>query len=290
MHKKVPGMSTKDKVAKLKRLLFVSLASVMAVSLCFVSAAHAEEEELTLPNPGITPDSPLYVLDRAMETVQEFFTRNAQARARLQVSFAAERVAEIKFLLETNGVEAKGLDVAQTRLEAHVARVTDIIESQQESGSDVSALTEEVLDDFQQQREAVMRAFQKTQQGLNAEMEALQEQLRLANQGSDTALQERIRVEMAAVEAEVDEAGAGVGEAIAAFAKAKKDRLRKEMGGGDGGEDEDIDGDDEDEDEDVDEGADQEDDDDEDDDEDDEDDEDDDEDDDNGHKGGNGKN
>jgi len=275
MHRQLPDMPTRDKIAKLKRLLFVSLAGVMAVSLCFVGAAHAEEEELILPDPGITPDSPLYVLDRAMETVQEFFTRNAQARARLQVSFAAERVAEIKFLLETNGVEAKGLDVAQTRLEAHVARATDIIEGQQESGSDVSALTEEVLDDFQQQREAVMRAFQKTQQGLNAEMEALQEQLRLANQGSDTALQERIRVEMAVVEAEVDEAGAGVGEAIAAFAKAKKDRLRKEMGGGDDG-DEDIDGDDEDED--VDEGAGQ------------EDDDDDDDDDEDGHGGGKGKN
>ncbi len=285
MHKQLPGMPTKDKVAKLKRLLFVLLAAVIAVSLCFVGAAHAEEEELTLPDPGITPDSPLYVFDRAMETAQEFFTRNAQARARLQVSFAAERVAEIKLLLEKNGVEAEGLDVAQTRLEAHMAKATDIIEGEQESGSDVSALAEEILDDFQQQREAMRKVFQKTQQGLNAEMEALQEQLRVANQGSDTALQERIRVEMAAIEAEADEVEADADEAIAAF-EAERNRLMKGVGGGDEDDgDNDI--------EDLDEGADQDDDDGEDEDdqdEDDDDDGDDDDDDENGHNDGKGKN
>jgi len=223
---------------KLKKFRTILISCLIIISLLFGGTAQAQDEESPLPDPGITPDSPFYFLDGFFEDIQEFFTFNPQAKARLHVAFAAERVAEIKVMLETKGVEAKGLDVAQARLEAHVSKAVGIIESEQEKGSDVSALVYEILDDFHEQREAVKEAFKEAKQEFFSKREALQEQLRAANKAGDTALQERIRQELAAIEAGKDAAEAEKDEAIAAL-EAERNRLRVRIEG----ELEDVDGD-----------------------------------------------
>ncbi len=215
---------------KLKKFRIILISCLIITSLLFGGTAYAQDEELPLPDPGITPDSPFYVLDMFFEGMQEFFTFNPQAKARLHVAFAAERIAEIKVMLETKGVEAKGLDVAQARLEAHVAKAVDIIENEKEKGSDVSALVHEVLDDFHAQREAVKGAFGEAKEEFLSEKKALQEQLRAANKAGDTALQERIRQELAEIEAGKDAAEAEKDKAIAAL-EAERNRLRVRMEG-----------------------------------------------------------
>jgi hypothetical protein len=241
---------------KLKKFRTILISCLIITSLLFGGTAYAQDEELPLPDPGITPDSPFYFLDMFFEGMQEFFTFNPEAKARLHVAFAAERIAEIKVMLETKGVRAKGLDVAQARLEAHVARAVDIIESEQEKGSDVSALVHEILGDFHEQREAVKEAFGEAKEEFLSERKALQEQLRVANKDGNTALQERIRQELAAIEAWKDAAEAEKDEAIAAF-EAERNRLRVRMEGeledvDEGVDDEDIDDDINDDDDDVD--------------------------------------
>jgi len=236
---------------KLKKFRAILISCLIITPLLFGSTAYAQDEELELPSPGITPDSPFYGLDRFFEGMQEFFTFNPEAKARLHVAFAAERIAEIKVMLETKGVEAKGLDIAQARLEAHVAKAVDIIESEQEKGSDVSAIVHEILDDFHEQREAVKKAFGEAKEEFLSEKKALQEQLRVANKAGDTALQERIRQELAAIEAGKDAAEAEKDEAIAAL-EAERNRLRVRIEEEDGDIDEDIGDDDEDVDDDED--------------------------------------
>ena len=215
---------------KLKKFRAILISCLIITSLLFGGTAYAQDEELELPSPGITPDSPFYVLDMFFEDMQEFFTFNPEAKARLHVAFAAERIAEIKVMLETKGVEAKGLDVAEARLEAHVAKAVDIIESEQEKGSDVSALVHEILDDFHKQRQAVKEAFGEAKEEFLSEKKALQEQLRAANKAGDTALQERIRQELAEIEAGKDAAEAEKDKAIAAL-EAERNRLRMRMEG-----------------------------------------------------------
>ena len=113
---------------KLKRLGVLLLSCVVLISLLFGGTAWAqeeesslpdlgitppgEEEEPSLPDAGITPISSFYFFERIFETIQEFLTLNPEAKARLNVAFAAERVAEIQVMLQAEGVEAEGLDVA----------------------------------------------------------------------------------------------------------------------------------------------------------------------------------
>lgn len=61
----------------------------------------------TQPQPavqaGLTPDSPLYFLDRLFESVELFLTRNPESRVRLYVSFARERLAELRLVANQKG-------------------------------------------------------------------------------------------------------------------------------------------------------------------------------------------
>ena len=124
------------------------------------------QNQVTLPRPGLTPDSPFYFLDRFFETLQEFFTFNPEAKARLQVTFAGERIAEIKILLETKGVEAKGLDVAQSRLQANIARAAEILQSEKEKGRDVSQLSKDLEDEFEAREKLLEESFKEQERTL----------------------------------------------------------------------------------------------------------------------------
>lgn len=53
-----------------------------------------------LPSPGVTPDSWLYGLDRAIEALQKAFTFAPEAKAKLALQLAAERLSEAEEMLE----------------------------------------------------------------------------------------------------------------------------------------------------------------------------------------------
>ena len=87
----------------------------VAISLFLGSTVFAQSQQAALPSAGLTPESPFYFLDKFGEALRSFFTFNPEGKAHLQITFAAERIAEIKVVLETKGVDAKGLEVAQGR-------------------------------------------------------------------------------------------------------------------------------------------------------------------------------
>jgi hypothetical protein len=71
----------------MKKIIIVCLLSFI-LSIVGVSAQEG------LPDPGITPDSFLYGLDRALEALQKALTLAPEAKAKLALRLASERIAE----------------------------------------------------------------------------------------------------------------------------------------------------------------------------------------------------
>ena len=70
-----------------------------------VQPIYNNETIVELPDPGITPDSPLWGLERAMERIQLILTFDKAERAKLGLEQAAERLAEVQKMIEENKIE-----------------------------------------------------------------------------------------------------------------------------------------------------------------------------------------
>ncbi|MDP3697094.1 MAG: DUF5667 domain-containing protein [Candidatus Taylorbacteria bacterium] len=128
-------------------LLFIPvLAFILSPVEGFAQAGLPAEATRSGAKAGLTPENPFYFLDAFVETLQEFFTFNSENKARLQITLATERVAEIKVILETKGIEAKGLMIAQTRLQKHLGNAAKIVTKQKDDGKDVGKITKEIND------------------------------------------------------------------------------------------------------------------------------------------------
>lgn len=122
---------------------------LFAVSLFFIPfLVFAQNPQVVLPSAGVTPDSPFYFLDRLGESLQQFFTLNPEAKAKLQIEFAGERISEIKVIVEKKGIDAKELAVAESLLQANVAYAAKIVREEKATGKDVEALAKTLNDEF----------------------------------------------------------------------------------------------------------------------------------------------
>ena len=144
----------------IRKIFLLSLLLVLTVFFSLEIDVFGQNTQFKLPKAGITPDSFFYFLDSFLESLQEFFTFNPEGKAHLQITFAAERIAEIKVLLERKGVEAKGLDIAQSKLRAHLAKAVDIISDQKAKGKDVSNLAKELDDKFDEPKFAQLKPLE----------------------------------------------------------------------------------------------------------------------------------
>ena len=176
---------------------------IALISLLFIPFfVFAQNQKIVLPNAGITPESPFYFFDKLGESLQEFFTFNFEGKARLQITFAAERVAEIKVILETKGVEAKGLGVAQTRLQAHLAQAITIVNDEKQKGKDVSNLAKELDDKLETPKSALADSFKAEKRVLEAKENELKTQLKVAHRAGDTAKEKALAQELGQVKAQ----------------------------------------------------------------------------------------
>lgn len=173
------------------------------VALIFGGAALAHTA-VELPDPGLTPESTFYFLDRFGEALREFFTFNPEGKARLQLAFTAERISEIKVILEAKGVQARGLDVAQSRLLAHLASASAILDDQRAEGKDVSSLASELDDEFDAQKAALKLAFDEEKQAFKAEENELRAKIREARRAGNTAEVEALLRQLADVKTQLE--------------------------------------------------------------------------------------
>ncbi len=159
-------------------------------------------EVAPLPNPGLTPESSFYFLDRLGEAIREFLTFSPEAKARLHVAFAAERIAEIKVVFEAKGVEARGLDVALSRLQTNIERARQAVETAEAAGRDVSDLALDISEDFAARRAALKLAFAEEEAKLETREDELKNQIRAARDAGNAAEVERLAGELGRLKAE----------------------------------------------------------------------------------------
>jgi hypothetical protein len=103
--------------------------SVSLLSLCLafctgfsspVLAGHGFASSFTniewLPEPGRTPDSALYRLDAAQEEGKLFLAQTAEAKTRLCLIFAREKLAELEAMVKAEKAEAAKIAAERYRL------------------------------------------------------------------------------------------------------------------------------------------------------------------------------
>lgn len=185
----------------IKKTFFIPL---FALALFTSSTAFAQSPQTTLPSAGLTPESAFYFLDTFGESLREFFTFNPEGKARLHVTFAAERIAEIKVILETKGAEARGLEEAKSRLQAHLATVSTILDDEKTKGKDVSVLASELDDDFDDQKDALKQVFKEQKNVLKEKEAVLKQKIKEARQVGNATQVETLLAELVAVKAEKD--------------------------------------------------------------------------------------
>lgn len=164
-----------------------NIAKSIFISILLVPFLVFAQNQIVLPNAGFTPESPFYFLDRFGEALREFFTFNSEGKARLQIVFAAERIAEIKVILETKGVEAPGLEVAQSRLQAHLANAATVLDSEKVRGRNVSKLASELDDKFEGPKSALKETFRTQKQTLENQEDELKAKIKDARRVGDTS-------------------------------------------------------------------------------------------------------
>ncbi|MFC1961959.1 DUF5667 domain-containing protein [Chloroflexota bacterium] len=86
----------------MKRIANALLVSIIAITMFTGSIAYAQDEGL--PDPGITPDSPLYVFDNMGKKLGMLFTFGAEAKTRKAIAYAEERLAEAEAMAVKNRI------------------------------------------------------------------------------------------------------------------------------------------------------------------------------------------
>ena len=158
------------------------LASLILVSL--IGTVLAQETEL--PDPGLTPDSPFYFLERISEEIGTFFTFGDLKKAERYAALATERVAEARAVVEKGKPEAaeKALKRYRYQLEKalvqaekakvkgkNIEKVTEIVAK---ATSKHLTVLERVLEKVPEQaKEAITKALENSKNGHITALKAL---------------------------------------------------------------------------------------------------------------------
>ena len=98
---------------------------VFFIGIClFASFNFAQAQGVELPDPGLTPDSPFYFLERIVEGIGTFFTFGDLKKAERHTALAAERLAEAQAMAEKgkSGLVEKTLKRYEMQLQNSIAR------------------------------------------------------------------------------------------------------------------------------------------------------------------------
>jgi len=182
-----------------------------------------------LPDPGQKPGDFFYFLDQWIESLGEFFTFNPEAKALLQTERALERIAEVKALLEVKGIDDPGLDVAQEKIQAHMARASQIVKQQKTKGKEVAQLAQKLDDDFDAGQELLKQTFKAEKARLDAQKEEIKLQILQARQAGDFEKVGQLRTTLAGIETQ-KEALEGKWEAQEESLELEEEKLEAELG------------------------------------------------------------
>ena len=185
------------------------ITTAILVSSLFVGGtAFAQSPQAALPSAGLTPESSFYFLDRLGENLRQFFTFNPEAKAKLQIEFAGERIAEIKVMVEKKGVNAKGLAIAESLLQANVAYAAEIVSEEKISGKDVTALAKTLNDEFDARDKLLEQTFKDAKAQLKAQRKEIKTNLLAeARRVGDTAQIAVLEAQLNDIDGQIDALG-----------------------------------------------------------------------------------
>lgn len=192
----------------------------------FLVAGTVNAQTNSLPNAGITPESTFYFLDRLGENLREFFTFNSEAKAKLQIKFAGERIAEIKAIVEKKGPEAKGIDKAKILLLGNVAYAAEIVKEEKASGKNISRFAKEIDDAFDAQEKLLVQTFQDARKKLKEDRLALKKSL--SDQTGDAVFTASLEQQLNEIEIQ-DEKLKDAKDEIKESLRGEKEKIEEEL-------------------------------------------------------------
>lgn len=119
-------------------------AILISLMLLLIPMAFAHEEELELADPGTTPDSPVWGLDKAIEKIGVALTFNKGKKVEKRLANANERLAEVHAMIDAN--KADHAARAEEAREEEVAEIESDIEKDGGIPEDIKA---KVLENLQ---------------------------------------------------------------------------------------------------------------------------------------------
>lgn len=192
----------------MKKTFILSTFALVALFAFASGTAFAQGTQVNLPSAGLTPESPFYFLDRLSENLRQFFTFNPEAKAKLQIEFAGERIAEIKIMVEKKGVNAKGLAIAETLLQANVAYAAEIVNEEKVAGKDVAALAKTLNDEFDARDKLLEQTFKDAKTQLKAQRKEIKTNLLAeARRVGDTAQIAILEAQLNNIDGQIDALG-----------------------------------------------------------------------------------
>lgn len=162
----------------MKKTVFVSSSLLVALML-FSGVALASTDGL--PDAGITPDSPLYFLDNAEESVNEFFSLSHESKSEKKLKHAEEKLAEAKKMAEEGKTDAT--EVAEKKYEEKLNGATEeakltgkenALQRIEEATTRHQAVMAKVLSQVPEQAKAsIQKAMDKSSKGHQNATEAI---------------------------------------------------------------------------------------------------------------------
>ncbi|MBI5357224.1 hypothetical protein HZB78_06470 [Candidatus Collierbacteria bacterium] len=124
----------------MKILNIVLILSLILTVILNPLSVFANNDLSTLPNPGLTPLNQFYFIDQWSETIQQFFTLGSEAKIKLQFSQIAERIAEMKVVVEIKGAEAPEVENIRNSIQQKLDLIASILSKEQQKGKDAGDL------------------------------------------------------------------------------------------------------------------------------------------------------
>jgi hypothetical protein len=116
-------------------------------------------EEAGLPDPGVTPDSVLYGLDKAIERIELALARGHANKAEVRLNHAQERLAEVKALVEENKI--KDVEDTLDDYQEEMEEASNEVKEAQGIGQNVSALVKEINESIDKHVAILQLVFDK---------------------------------------------------------------------------------------------------------------------------------
>ncbi len=170
-----------------------AIAVLLLVTVPLVALAHGAS---ALPDPGLTPDHPLYFLKTWKEQIQLFFTFDAEQKAEQYLHLAEVRLAEYQKMIEKALRPAQGESAGQTqaKYEQIAERTLQKYENQLnralEKAEELKAKSEEKADEIKT----------KIEEATSKHIQVLQENLAKAPEAAKRGLEQAIEVSEKGIE------------------------------------------------------------------------------------------